>query len=216
MESSKPTILLDSVEIRVLGSLIEKSKTTPDYYPMTLNAITLACNQKSSRKPIVQYDEETALRAIDNLKRKGLVSMVTGGGSRTFKYKQNFDSVYHFTSAESAVLCLMFLRGPMTPGEINSNSARLHEFASIESVLGVLEKLSQGETPFIRLLPRRAGQKEQRYVHLFSEVQEYGEEEISGEAAKSESGLEKRLEIVEKELAELKASFEKLYKELMG
>lgn len=216
MESSKPTILLDSVEIRVLGSLIEKRKTTPDYYPMTLNAITLACNQKSSRKPIVQYDEETALRAIDNLKRKGLVSMVTGGGSRTFKYKQNFDSVYHFTSAESAVLCLMFLRGPMTPGEINSNSARLHEFASIESVLGVLEKLSQGETPFIRLLPRRVGQKEQRYVHLFSEVQEYGEEEISGEAAKSESGLEKRLEIVEKELAELKASFEKLYKELMG
>lgn len=217
MESQKQIIILDPVEIRVLGSLIEKSKTTPDYYPMTLNALTLACNQKSSRKPIVQYDEETVLSAIDRLKRKGLISTVTGGGSRSLKYKQNVDAIYHFTTAELAVVCLLFLRGPLTPGEINSNSGRLHEFVSIESVLEVLEKLSGGEIPFIKILPRRAGQKEQRYSHLFGGYQESEEEETAEEPdTKSAIEVEKRLEIVEKELAELKASFEKLYKELMG
>lgn len=217
MESSAPITILDPIEIRVLGSLLEKSKTTPDYYPMTLNAITLACNQKSSRKPLVQYDEETVLSATDRLKRKGLVSTVTGGGSRSFKYKQNFDAVYHFTPAESAVLCLLFLRGPLTPGEINSNSARLHEFSSIESVLEVLEKLSGGETPFVKKLPRQAGQKELRYIHLFGEAREAGEEGPSEETEKKPADeIANRLEIVEKELAELKSSFEKLYKELMG
>lgn len=217
MEISNPLITLDPVEIRVLGSLIEKSKTTPDYYPMTVNAVMLACNQKSSRKPIVQYDEETLLAALDRLKRKGLVSTVTGGGSRSFKYRQIFDAVYHFTAAELAVLCLLFLRGSLTPGEINSTSGRLHEFASIESVLETLDRLSGGEFPFIRKLPRQPGQKEQRYIHLFGVEPEVSSEEIPEQAiVKSSEDLEKRVEALEKELAELKANFEKLYKELMG
>src|SRR5690349_4694926 len=112
MEPLQQLLVLDPVEIRVLGSLMEKSKTTPEYYPITLNALTLACNQKSSRKPIVQYDEGTVISAINSLTKKGLVSTATGGGSRVVKYKHNFILVYSVTPAELAVLCLLFLRGP--------------------------------------------------------------------------------------------------------
>lgn len=216
MEINVSVPQLNPAEVRVLGSLIEKSKTTPDYYPLTLNALTLACNQKSSRKPIVNYAESEVLDAIEQLKRRGLVSAVTGGGSRTLKYKHNFEITYHLNQPETATLCLLFLRGPLTAGEINSNSGRLHEFASIESVLEVLETLSQGDSPMVKLIPRRPGQKEQRYAHLFTSVAETSEEEIRQEEINESPGLEKRLETVEKELADLKANFEKLYKELMG
>lgn len=217
MEVTHSLIKLAPYEIRVLGSLIEKSKTTPDYYPMTINSMMQACNQKSSRRPIVNYDEPTVLQAIESLKRKGLVSMITGGGSRTLKYKHNFDALFHFASAESAILCLLFLRGPLTPGEINSSSGRLHEFTSLESVLETLEKLMHAETPFIQLLPRMPGQKEQRYAHLFGEIPEAsGEESAESPSIPPGNSLERRLETVEKELNDLKTSFEKLYKELMG
>ncbi len=217
METIKPIPLLDSVEIRVLGSLIEKSKTTPDYYPMTLNAITLACNQKSSRKPLVQYEEEIVISALDSLKKKGLVATSTGGGSRTIKYKQTFELEFNFSQAELTVLCLLFLRGPLTPGEINSNSGRLHQFASIQSVLEVLEKLGAGEPPVVKLLPRKAGQKETRFVHLFGEIQEWesGHQQDSPEE-KPNANLELRIEILEKEMTELKAEVEKLKKEWLG
>src|SRR5687768_5528205 len=136
--------MLTDIETRVLGALVEKSKTTPEYYPLTLNALTLACNQKSSRKPLVQYDEGRVMSAINSLTKKGLVSTATGGGNRVVKYKHNFTIVYPVTPAEQAVLCLLFLRGPLTPGEINSNSGRLYEFDSLEEVLQALEKLKQG------------------------------------------------------------------------
>ncbi len=214
MESSKPLFVLEPAEIRILGSLMEKSKTTPEYYPMTLNALTLACNQKSSRKPIVQYDESTVMAGINSLTKKGLVATSTGGGSRVVKYKHNFELVYSLTPAEEAVLCLLFLRGPLTPGELNSNSARLYTFHSLEEVLHVLEKLKQNEPAFVTQLPRSAGQKEQRFRHLFCELQESdAEEQLPEEPA---TKLETRLEIVEKELAELKETVGKLVKELMG
>lgn len=213
MESVKPLVILDPVEIRVAGSLIEKSKTTPEYYPMTLNALMLACNQKSSRKPIVQYDESTVMSAINSLTKKGLVSTATGAGNRVIKYKHNFALVYPFSPADLAVLCLLFLRGPLTPGEINSNAARLYAFDSLEEVLQVMEKLKQSDTPFITLMPKRAGQKEQRFRHLFCDAQFSDEEEITEDPVRK---LENRLETVEKELGELKSSVEKLMKELMG
>ncbi|MCE3278618.1 MAG: hypothetical protein K0S44_809 [Bacteroidetes bacterium] len=217
MEEAHHLPVLDAVEIRVLGSLIEKSKTTPDNYPMTLNSVTLACNQKSSRKPIVQYDEETVVLALNSLKKKGFIGNATGGYNRVAKYTHTFDTVYTLDSAELAILCLLFLRGPLTPGEINSNSGRLYEFESIESVFKSLEKLSLNEPPFVKQLPRRAGQKEQRFIHLFSAYEETEEIEQPEEPArKSVHELESRLEVVEKELAELKIAFEKLYKELMG
>lgn len=214
-KKSLPT--LSAAELRVLGSLIEKCKVTPDYYPMTLNALTLACNQKTSRKPVVEYDEQTIVIALDSLKKLGLVATAIGAGSRAIKYKHNFTMVYSMTSAELCVLCLLFLRGPQTSGELNSNSARLYEFESLEEVQIVLQKLSDAEQPFVKELAKRAGQKETRFVHLFAEFLENDHFDLPEEPArKSVNELENRLTIVEQELAEVKENLAKLMKELLG
>ena len=208
--------ILDAEEIRVIGSLIEKSRATPEYYPMSVNGLTAACNQKSSRKPVVNYDEATVVLILDRLKRKGLVSTATGSGIRSTKYKHNLALKYPFTPDELAVLCLLFLRGPLTPGEINSNSGRLYEFDSLEEVQQVLEKLSVGETIFVKL-PRQSGQKEMRYMHLFGSeelIEEYLQEPES--MPKVSNDYEARLTTVEQELAELKAAFAALMKDLNG
>jgi uncharacterized protein YceH (UPF0502 family) len=208
---------LNEIEIRVLGSLIEKSKTTPDYYPMTLNALTAACNQKSSRHPVVDYDEETVVLALNQLKAQSLVAMAVGGSSRTNKYKHNFTTVFPLTDGELATMCLLFLRGALTPGEIKSNSGRLHEFHSLDGVHDVLQKLSSNEPSFIKELSKRAGQKETRYVQLFSEYIETEENNYVVEPArKSVSELDARVATLEKELQEVKEKLEKLMKELLG
>lgn len=217
MDSLQKLPLLNSQEARVLGSLMEKSKTTPDYYPMTLNALTLACNQKSSRKPIVDYDEETVVLALDSLKKKGLISTVTGGGSRSIKYKHNFAIVFPLVPAEVALICLLLLRGPQTPGELNTNSGRLYEFESLEDVLNTLEKLGSSEPTYVKQLPKRTGQKEVRFAHLLLGEPEIEEDEAVVEPArKSVNELENRVAQLEQDYAELKASFDKLYQELMG
>ena len=217
--------VLNAIEIRVLGSLIEKSKTTPDYYPMTLNALTLACNQKTSRKPVVQYDEETVVIALNSLRKAGFTSTATGGTSRSVKYKHNFTLVFPLTTAEVAVMCLLFLRGPQTAGELHTNSARLYEFESLEEVLLVLDKLAHADLPLVQQLPKRAGQKEVRFTHLLGETIDssaslttsFEEEELPEEPArKSVNELEARLALVENEVAIMKVSLEKLMKELMG
>jgi uncharacterized protein YceH (UPF0502 family) len=218
MENNEQILIhLDAEEIRVMGSLIEKSRATPEYYPMSLNGLTAACNQKSSRKPIVHYEEATVMLILDRLKRKGLVSTATGAGIRSTKYKHNLALKYPFTPDELAVLCLLFLRGPLTPGEINSNAGRLFEFDSLEEVQQVLEKLSSGETIFVQQLPRQAGQKEMRYIHLFGGkeiMEEYPQEPKTLDQTTND--YETRLAIVEQELAELKAAFESLMKDLNG
>ncbi len=217
MEESRVLPILNLEEQRVLGSLMEKSKTTPDYYPMTLNALTLACNQKSSRKPVVNFDEETVVLALDSLKKKGLISTATGGGSRTVKYKHNFAIVFPVVPSEVALICLLLLRGPQTPGELNTNSGRLYEFESLDEVNETLEKLAEGENPYILQLPRRTGQKEARYAHLLGGEPSLEEEEEPAEPArKSVNEMEARLSKVEHELAELKEAFDKLMKELIG
>lgn len=215
MDSPQSLPVLDAVEQRVLGSLIEKSKTTPDYYPMTLNALTAACNQKTSRHPVVQYDEETVVMGLDALKRRGLVGTATGGGSRAVKYKHNLALVYPLDFAEVAILCLLMLRGPQTPGELNTNSGRLFEFHSLEEVQQTLENLSKYETPFVVQLPRRPGQKEARYMHLLGGEPDMDAEENLPEepARKSVNEMEARLAKVEQELAELKERFENLLKQ---
>jgi uncharacterized protein YceH (UPF0502 family) len=208
---------LDDTELRVLGALMEKSKTTPDYYPMTLNGLTTACNQKTSRRPVVDYDEETVVLALDSLKKRGLISTATGGSSRATKYKHNFAIVFPVVPAEVALICLLILRGPQTLGELNTNSGRLWEFESLEEVQNVLERISSEEMPFVQQLPRRAGQKEVRYMHLLGGTIDYTEEDLPEEPARRSVGeLEGRLVKVETELAELKEAFEKLMKELMG
>lgn len=207
---------LTAEEVRVLGALMEKSKTTPDYYPMTLNGLTAACNQKSSRNPVVEYDEATVVMALDGLKRKGFASPVIGGGSRTNKYKHNFNMMFDIPNGGVAAMCLLFLRGPLTPGEINSNSGRLHEFQSLLSVQDTLQQLASYEYPLVQELPKRPGQKEARYTHLFSGIPEETEENfaVAEPARKTVSNLEARVEALEKELSEVKEKLEKLMNEL--
>jgi uncharacterized protein YceH (UPF0502 family) len=208
---------LNDVEIRVLGSLIEKSVTTPDYYPMTLNSLTAACNQKSSRKPVVDYDEETVVLALNGLKARSLVATAVGASIRATKYKHNFLTVYPCSEGELAVLCLLFLRGPQTPGELNTNSGRLHEFHSLEAVHDVLKQLATCEPPFVKELPKRAGQKEARFAHLLGDIIENEEEfSIQEPARRSVNEMEQRIMDLENQVAELKEKLDKLMKELLG
>lgn len=207
MDNVKALPDLSAEEQRVLGALIEKSRTTPDYYPMTLNSLTAACNQKSSRNPVVNYDEETVTLTLNQLKIKGLTSTATGGSSRATKYKHNLAIVYPLLPSELAIICLLLLRGPLTPGEINSNSGRLYEFESIEEVLAQLQKLSDEEPAFVKQLAKRAGQKEARFVHLLGEQAETAvETETENVSAQpfDTSALESRVEKLEQELEELK------------
>jgi uncharacterized protein YceH (UPF0502 family) len=217
MDTQKSLPILDSAQLRVLGALMEKCKTTPDYYPMTLNGLAAACNQKTSRKPVVNYDESTIISALNSLKIAGLISTATGGSIRNIKYKHNFAIVFPVIPAEVAIMCLLFLRGPQTPGEINTNSGRLYEFETLEEVQLALEKLANESPAYIKQLSRKPGQKEVRYMHLFSGNIEQIEEEYLNEAQpKNHNELEERLSKVEEELAELKTNFDKLMKELMG
>ncbi|MDB5109532.1 MAG: hypothetical protein JWR67_646 [Mucilaginibacter sp.] len=206
--------VLDAAELRVLGALMEKSKTTPDYYPMTINGLTAACNQKTSRKPVVQYDEETVVHALNSLKKRGVVSTATGGSSRAVKYKHNFAIVFPVVPAEVALICLLMLRGPQTPGELNTNSGRLYEFESIEEVQAVLEKLSTDEPPYVMQLPKRVGQKEVRFAHLLTGVPDINEDFSDDMPTGSVSGLEERVAKLEQELSALKEAIDKLMQEL--
>ncbi|SUJ29830.1 G20.3 [Sphingobacterium spiritivorum] len=207
---------LSAEELRVLGSLLEKSKTTPEYYPMTLNGLQTACNQKTSRKPVVSYDEPTIIAALDALKKRGLVSTVVGGGSRVTKYKHNLAIQFPLIPSDLAVLCLLILRGPLTAGEINSNSGRLHEFEGLEDVQEHLNKLSEGEIEYVKQLPKRPGQKEVRYVHLLGEVNEedYDEPVNNGGQQSHVKELENRVLVLEEQLQQLRAEFDSLMQEL--
>ena len=207
--------VLDAIELRVLGALMEKCRTTPDYYPMTINGLLSACNQKTSRKPIVQYDEETIVLALNSLKKRGLVSTATGGSSRVIKFKHNFAIVFPVVPSEVALICLLMLRGPQTPGELNTNSGRLYEFESIEEVITTLDKLAMGEPPYLVQLPKRPGQKEARYAHLLAGMPDLSADDFDDELPTASSGgLADRVTKLEQELAELREAFDKLMQEL--
>jgi uncharacterized protein YceH (UPF0502 family) len=135
---------------------------------MTINSLQAACNQKTSRKPVVQYTEENIISTIDLLKKKGLISTVVGGGSRVTKYKHNFAIQFPLVPSELTIICLLLLRGPMTAGEINSNSGRLYEFESLSEINEQLEKLAQ--EGYLKSLPKQMGHKEVRYIHLLGDV----------------------------------------------
>lgn len=207
--------ILEPTELRVLGTLMEKAKITPDYYPMTINGLTAACNQKTSRNPVVNYDEETVVLAIDSLRKRGLVSTATGGGSRVVKYKHNFAIQFPVVPAEVTVISLLMLRGPQTPGEINTNSGRMYEFESIEEVQQLLEKLATEEPAYVVQLPKRPGQKEARYAHLLSGTPEFNEDDYAEVSSpRGNNALEERVSKLEQELADLRAAFDDLMKQL--
>lgn len=218
MEETKNLPILSAEELRVLGALLEKSKTTPEYYPMTLNGLQTACNQKTSRKPVVTYDENTIIETLDTLRKRGLISTVVGGGSRVTKYKHNLAIRYPLIPQDLAALCLLLLRGPLTPGEINSNAGRLFNFESIDEVQEVLNRLQAHEPSFVKQLARRPGQKEVRYVHLLGEVNEEEYENLAGGIDGASSGrvqvLEERVRTLEEQMAALRKEFDHLMEQL--
>ena len=163
-------------EVRVLGCLIEKEMTTPDYYPLSLNAIVNGCNQKSNREPVVFYDEETVMETLDSLKGKDLVWQ--SDLSRVPIYAHSFLKTHNLVNKEAAILCILFLRGPQTAGEIRERTERLYKFNSIEEAKEILQSLE--EIGYAKLLPRQHGRKEPRYIHLFSDIQESMSEEMPG------------------------------------
>jgi uncharacterized protein YceH (UPF0502 family) len=160
---------LNEAEVRVLGSLVEKQVTTPEYYPLTLNALVQACNQKSNRSPVVSYGEETVTRAAESLRAKNLVYLFYGSTSRVPKYKHMMAEVYGLSPQELAVMCVLMLRGHQTPGELRSRTDRLYDFSGLQEVEETLDSLSVKEPePLVVKLPRQPGQKEVRYAHLLS------------------------------------------------
>lgn len=159
--------LLSPAEIRVLGSLVEKQVTTPEYYPLSLNALTNACNQLTNREPVVAYDDQTVVRALDGLREKRLATLFTGAESRVAKYKHSLHDAILLTPAETALLCVLMLRGPQTVGELRTRTERLFKFDSLPEVEEALNALAaRPGQPLAAKLPRQPGTKESRYAHL--------------------------------------------------
>jgi len=204
---------LTDVEARVLGSLVEKQLTTPEYYPLTLNALTAACNQKSNRDPVVAYDETTIVGAVDGLRDKNLVYLYYGSNSRAVKYKHMLPSVYELESPAVAIIAVLLLRGPQTLGELRERTGRLHEFSGLGEVQETLDELARRDDPLVTKLERQPGQKEARYAHLLSGAVEQEAVSISREGAPSPRGSSNdRVEKLEDEVKNLRAEFASLQK----
>jgi uncharacterized protein YceH (UPF0502 family) len=162
------TMLLNAVEARVLGALAEKEVTTPEYYPLSLNALVNACNQKNNREPVMHLQEDDVRQALHSLQSNQLAGPSRDTESRVPKYEHHLQEAFNFTRGEAAVLCVLLLRGPQTPGELRGRSERMHRFEELEDVLSALQRLMQREPPLAKALPRQPGTKEIRYTHLFS------------------------------------------------
>jgi hypothetical protein len=161
-------ILLTPAQARVLGALVEKEVTTPDYYPLSLNALINACNQLTNREPVLHLDEEEVRLALRRLEDQGLAGRARGADGRVTKYEHWLGEAFNFTRAETALICVLLLRGPQTPGELRNRTDRLHRFDEISEVLAGLQKLSERDPPLVAVLPRQPGTKEARYAHLLS------------------------------------------------
>jgi uncharacterized protein YceH (UPF0502 family) len=215
-----PTILTD-IETRVLGSLVEKQVTTPEYYPLSLNALTLACNQKNNRNPVTSYSEDQVAQALETLREKNLTYVFYGSTSRVPKYKHVMPEVMHLSAAEMALMCVLMLRGTQTPGELRGNASRLHEFTSLEEVEQTLSGLASHDEPFVVRLPRQPGQKEVRFAHLLSgpiDVEAFAESERSAPAPKRSSAdqierLEQKVDSLTAEVDKLRLQFEEFRKQ---
>src|SRR5713101_5349870 len=167
--SSHPVnILLNEVECRVLGSLIEKEITTSEYYPLSLNALVNACNQKSNRDPVMNLDETAVRQALHSLDGQSLVRYVSAADSRVTKYEHRLQEAFNFYRHEIAILCVLLLRGPQTPGELRTRAERMHPFDDLSAVQSSLQHLMKREPPLVKVLPRQPGTKEARYAHLLA------------------------------------------------
>jgi uncharacterized protein len=211
-------ILLTVVETRILGCLIEKEVTTPDYYPMSINALINACNQKSSRDPVMELDEDAVRQGLHGLQDKGLAR--ASMDSRVSKYEHLFQEKFNFGRREIAILCLLFLRGPQTPGELRGRTERLYRFDDLSDVQSTLQRLIDRDPPLVKVLPRQPGTKELRYVHLFSgDVEGFetaaasvwtpGTEDATQNAERI-AALEQQVASLTQEVGELKKQFAEL------
>jgi uncharacterized protein len=207
-------IVLNAVQARVLGSLMEKEATTPEYYPLSLNALVNACNQKNNREPAMQLDEEEVRTAVHRLQDQGLAGPARGVDSRVTKYEHHLQEVFNFTRGEAAVMCVLLLRGSQTPGELRGRTERMHRFEELEDVLSVLQKLTQREPSLVAALPRQAGMKEIRYAHLLSGEPEAGAIAPSRGAEVAETADVERLERLEAEVARLREELDGVKAEL--
>jgi len=208
-------IQLNQLEVRVLGSLMEKEITTPDYYPLSLNALVNACNQKSNRDPVMDVDESAVREALYSLGEKRLAGPVSSAESRVTKYEHRMQEVFNFTRRESAIVCVLLLRGPQTPGELRGRTERLFSFDDLADVQSTLQRLAQHDPPLAKMLARQPGTKEARYVHLLAgdaeawDTAQPSAAAGSGSLAGSEqiSMLEEAVARLEQELAALKKEF---------
>jgi uncharacterized protein len=213
---------LTAAEARVLGCLIEKEITTPEYYPLSLNALINACNQRSNREPVMDVDEETVRQALHGLEDDGLAGRARSADGRVTKYEHWLGEAFNFSRAETALVCVLLLRGPQTPGELRGRTERLHKFDEIGDVLGGLQKLMEREPPLVAILPRQPGTKESRYAQLMSgdagavatTALAASHSQATGDVAPrdpaSSAGGEERIAQLEKEVRELRQEFAEL------
>lgn len=208
-------IELDTLEVRILGCLIEKEITTPEYYPLSLNALMNACNQKSNRRPVLSVDESAVLEGLDGLRQNGLARETHTSGSRVTKYVHELLSRFDLSIPEVAILCELMLRGPQTPGELRTNAERMAPFGNIGVIEETLRALMEHDPPLITKLPREAGRKESRYAHLFSPIVEGKTDPdlqavpVASERPTHEAilRLEGEIEQIKRELQELRQAF---------
>lgn len=201
---------LNAVEVRVLGTLIEKDMTTPDYYPMSLNALVNACNQKTNREPVTGYEDSAVLEALEALRGKQLAVFVHESGSRVEKYRHRLGESFNFTRGELAVMAVLMLRGPQTVAELRERAARLHVFDDNLAVEHTLHRLeSREEQPLVKLLPRLQGMKEPRWAQLLGGEPEWTADRPPAPAQAGPADLAERVENLEAELRALRAEFER-------
>ncbi len=210
--------VLNHVEARILGALIEKDITTPEYYPLSLNALLNACNQKSNRDPVMNLGENAVRDALLALNEKGLAGPVSSADSRVPKYEHRLQEAFNLPRAETAVLCVLLLRGPQTPGELRGRTERMHRFEELSDVHSALQRLIQRDPPLVRMLARQPGTKETRYAHLLSGDVEIAELPAQEPAAGSADGeriarLESEVESLKAEIAELRNDFREFQKQ---
>lgn len=208
-------IVLNEIEARVLGALVEKESTTPDYYPLSLNALVNACNQKSNRHPVMNLDEEAVREALESLNGKGLAGSAGGADSRVTKYEHRLQEVFNPSRPEIASLCVLLLRGPQTPGELRGRTERMYQFNDLDEVHSALQHLMKRQPPLAKVLPRQPGTKEARYAHLLSGDVQTWEPEPASQAATSFVSLDsERITRLENEVAALQQEIAGLKQQL--
>ena len=205
---------ISDVEVRVLGALVEKDITTPDYYPLSLNALVNACNQKNNREPVMALGEEAVRAALDSLQRQRLAGPASGADSRVTKYEHRLQEVFNFDRRETAILCVLMLRGAQTPGELRGRTERMYRFEELEDVVATLERLSQRDPPLAAILPRQPGTKESRYTHLFSGAVEGATLVPHVADAESRSGEGDRMARLEEEVKALRGELTEVQRQL--